>query len=122
MPITQVVDLDLNQFSLKLEKIIVSFSEIGNTVLTPSMKDFIASIMLARDWQRIIKDNLRGVVKVDQIFSDYSRLYEQSYAVLHKLVETKNVRYWLEMKEVLKNVDAGIVKAFEDRYRNSRSG
>ena len=120
MPINQVVDLDLNQFSLKLEKIIVSFSEIGNTVLTPSMKDFIASIMLARDWQRIIKDNLRGVVKVDQIFSDYSRLYEQSYAVLRKLVETKNVRSWSEMKEVLKNVDAGIVKAFEDRYRNSR--
>ena len=122
MPINQVVDLDLNQYSLKLEKIIVSFSEIGNTVLTPSMKDFIASIMLARDWQRIIKDNLRGVVKVDQIFSDYSRLYEQSYAVLRKLVETKNVRSWSEMKEVLKNVDAGIVKAFEDRYRNSRSG
>ena len=74
------------------------------------------------DWQKIVQHQLHDVVTVDQIFSDFDGLYDQSYAVLRKLVECKNVRYWSEMKEVLQHVNLGIVQAFEDRYRNSRSG
>ena len=78
--------------------------------------------MLARDWKTIINTKLNNVATVDQIFSDFRRLYDQSYEVLRMLVESNNVRYWSEMKEVFKNINGGIIKDFEDRYRNSRSG
>ena len=86
------------------------------------MKDFIASKMVARDWKSIIQKKLKDVVNEDQIIHDFLHLYDQSYAVLRKLVKCKNIKYWSEMKEVLKPINKTIVVDFEDRFGKSRSG
>ena len=78
--------------------------------------------MLARDWQTIINTKLNNVATVREICSECKCLYDQSYKVLRMLVESNNVRYWSEMKEVFKNINGGIIKDFEERYKNSRSG
>ena len=78
--------------------------------------------MVERDWKRIVKQNLKGVVKVAHISYDFKDLYDQSYGVLRKLVECENVKYWRQMKEVFKHVNKEVITSFENRYRNLRSG
>ena len=90
--------------------------------MTPSKKDFIASKMVARDWNDIINNELKAVVNEQQILHDFGSLYDQSYAVLSRLVEYRNIRCWSEMKKVLKPINETIVTEFEEMFGKYRSG
>ena len=89
------------------------------TKLTPSMKDFIASKMVARDWRTIVSSHLDGE---EERIEKWDRLYDQSFEVIRKLVQTKNIKFWYQMKEVFITINKGILDDFKNKFEHNRTG
>ena len=71
--------------------------------------------MRDEDWKDIMRKNLPNVLE-DGVNNDNSNLYDCAYAVIRKLIEQEHVTCWSDMKEVLNDVNSGIVTKVENKF------
>ena len=72
------------------------------------------------DWKWIARDNLPPETET-QITHDHKPLYDRAYCVVRELINQGKVRKWSEMKNILKNVNKGIINKFTHKFSSKQS-
>ena len=88
-------------------------------VLTQKMKDFIAYKLTDDNWKDIIKMKLSSETD-NRIRHDNDLLYDKAYATVRELIHQGIVRNWCEMKNILKEVNPGIIDKFTKKFSSKQ--
>ena len=83
------------------------------------MKDFIATRMTEKTWKDICMNYLDYKTPNDIKSEIPGNIYEQSYYVISRLIETGKVSCWHDMEKLLNKCDKSIVYEFTQRFKET---